>query len=115
MCFPERRGRVLLRCLLPPPSKLLLLLLLLLHSCAPGPSRITPDMIISLARAPGALKDALARAKGLTFTFCRRTGLRLKWAIGNNLNWEDQVQSAGSVSFNLLVGIRKVHNWFKGR
>lgn len=43
------------------PSKLLLLLLLL-HGCASGPSRITPDMIIPLALAPGALKDALAWA-----------------------------------------------------
>lgn len=40
-----------------PPLKLLLLLL---HSCACGPSRITPDMLIFLALTPGALKDALA-------------------------------------------------------
>lgn len=50
-CFSDASA-----CFLPPK----LLLLLLLHSCASGPSRITLDMIISLALAPGALKDALA-------------------------------------------------------
>lgn len=54
-CFSDASA-----CFLPPK-----LLLLLLHSCASGPSRITPDMIISLAVAPGALKDALACCRGL--------------------------------------------------
>lgn len=54
--------------------------------------------------------------QGLTFTFCRKRVCHLKWAIGKSLDWADQCGQRGllkQVSFNLLGGIKKVHNWFK--
>lgn len=53
--------------------------------------------------------------QGLTFTFCSGRDLRLKWATGNNLQLSSSAQPVGSGSFNLLGGIKKVRNWFKGR
>lgn len=79
-----------------PPLKRLLLLL---HSCACGPSRITPDMLIFLALTPGALKDAVASARAYIHLLPR--------ALGNSLKWANQCSQKG-----LLMEV--FSNRFKG-